>query len=250
MQPYYEHKGITIYNCDAREGLESVGRFDATITSPPYNLNTRVNKNREYISRQVIPTEFSSKYDGYDDNLHPEDYFSMTNHVLELCLAACTSVFWNIQLATGNKPAIAQLIGQHAHLLKEIAIWDKGHSQPAMKDGVMNSVFEFVLIFSNDDPSTRQFKGCGFDRGTLDNVWRLQKGRSIDPDHKAAFPPALVDRCLQLQPSKRVLDPFMGTGTTLDVARTMGAEAVGFEISERYCEAAAKRLSQEVMDFT
>jgi DNA modification methylase len=62
--------------------------------------------------------------------------------------------------------------------------------------------------------------------------------------HPAPYPRKFAEFMLRAWDGT-VLDPFMGGGTTLLAALGMGRDAVGIEIDERYCEIAAKRLSQE-----
>ena len=78
----------------------------------------------------------------------------------------------------------------------------------------------------------------------VSNVWRVQP---VAPNgHPAPFPVELASRATRLStwPGEVVLDPFMGTGSTLMAARTLGRRAIGIEVSERYCEMAARRLAQ------
>ncbi len=68
--------------------------------------------------------------------------------------------------------------------------------------------------------------------------------------HCTQKPLALMKWCLSLFPNAQtILDPFMGSGTTLVAAKNLGCKAIGIEIEERYCEIAAKRLAQGVFDF-
>ena len=242
VEPYFTNGTATIYHGDCREILPSL-TGDLVITSPPYNMNLRITPNRKFISRQCIPDEFSSKYQSYSDDLQPAEYFNLLNDVLTASLEACGHVCWNMQVTTGSKLSLAQLMGAHAESFKELVIWDKGHGQPAMNDRTLNSAAELVIIFDSVDPRTRQFPQTGFGRGKRSNIWRIPRGKRT-PGHKATFPEQLVQHCLDLYTnSETVIDPFMGTGTTLKVATENGYKAIGIEMDEQYCEIAAKSLS-------
>ncbi len=72
-----------------------------------------------------------------------------------------------------------------------------------------------------------------------------------DFDHPTVKPIPIVAKLIRLGSieGEIILDPFMGSGTTLRAAKDLGRKAIGIEIEEKYCEIAAKRLQQEVFDF-
>ena len=82
------------------------------------------------------------------------------------------------------------------------------------------------------------------------SVWTVAT-RPYKGAHFATFPPSLIEPCILAgsRPGDVVLDPFMGSGTTLRAAKDLGRKAIGIDREERYCEIAAKRLSQEVLAF-
>lgn len=98
--------------------------------------------------------------------------------------------------------------------------------------------------------------------GTIEFAWTNQNRNSkhlihsisaTNPErlgHPTQKPLAVMRWCIgQFPDVGSVVDPFAGSGTTLEAAKAFGLSAVGIEINERYCEIAAKRLQQEVMDF-
>lgn len=77
------------------------------------------------------------------------------------------------------------------------------------------------------------------------SVWSIPT-KPFKGSHFATMPPALAERCLKAtgKPGGLVLDPFMGSGTTLVVAKQLGLDAVGIELNPDYVEIAQKRLEE------
>jgi len=103
----------------------------------------------------------------------------------------------------------------------------------------MQRNFDFAdaeMAWTNLKKAVRVFD---FSRGQL-----LQDGK-VHPTQK---PLSLMTWCLgQVPEAQTVLDPFMGSGTTLVAAKLKGLRATGIEINEEYCEIAVRRLAQRIL---
>jgi len=100
--------------------------------------------------------------------------------------------------------------------------------------------------FLSDAEVAWKSTGCG--------VWRHRdlsnNATAKERVHPTQKPVPLMRWCLTLVPkAQTILDPFMGSGTTLVAAKLENRKAVGIEISEKYCELAANRLRQKVLNF-
>jgi site-specific DNA-methyltransferase (adenine-specific)/modification methylase len=100
-----------ILNCDLLDGFKQIpdNSIDLTVTSPPYNMRTRV-RNGKYTTREKSG-HFSKKYNNFDDALSIDDYFNFHSNALKEMLRISNIVIYNIQVVTGSKEALFKMIG-------------------------------------------------------------------------------------------------------------------------------------------
>lgn len=234
-----------IHNEDCLETMKrmSDNSVDLILTSPPYNMNLRV-KNGKYVSRQIVK-KLTTKYENFSDNLPMDIYYAYHLTRLKEMLRVSPTVFYIVQFLTGNKRALFKMIGEMNEQLKEIIVWDKQRYQPAIRDGVLNSGVEHILVFSRDSAMTRRFENANFPRGTLNNMWTIPTQKiKVGVEHGAVFPITLAERII-VNFSKKddlVYDPFAGLGTSLLVAKQNQRRFLGSEIYKPYINVAEERL--------
>ncbi len=105
-----------------------------------------------------------------------------------------------------------------------------------MAQTILPTVSDAELCWTNSDRNIR--------------VFECLRGLNGLREHPTQKPVELMSWVLSFYPTAlNVIDPFMGSGTTLRAAKDLGRKAIGIEIEERYCEIAAKRMAQEVFQF-
>jgi len=235
-----------IYNEDC---LVTMGNMpdkfvDLVVTSPPYNMRTRI-RNGQYTTREKSE-HFSKKYKYFEDALQINDFYEFHSKVLTELLRVSKIVCYNFQIVTGSKEAFFKIIGDFNKYIKDIIIWDKGSGQPAMHKMVLNSCYEMILILEDDKRAGRAIQNAKFKRGEMNNILRIGRGKKVSDVHSAIFPEQLPFVLISAFSEKESLiyDPFMGSGTTGLVASKLGRNYIGSEISKEYCDIIKQRINQ------
>jgi len=235
MTPYYSDDHVTIYHADNREILPMISGVGQVLTSPPYNLNGDGNKSRG--------TSFHRLADGYashSDDMPHDEYVAWQHEVFRLLWAALTddgAIYYNHKPRVGGERARLPFDLVPAEMpLRQVITWDRGSGFNRAFTYYCPS-YEWILLVAK--PAFRINTRSVFD------LWRVP----LDPpaEHPAPFPLSLATRAISTTDATLILDPFMGSGTTLRAAKDLGRKAIGIELEERYCEIAAKRMAQEVL---
>lgn len=210
MKPYYEESGLVIYHGDCREVLPTLGKVDLVLTDPPYGINLNADTRR-----------FSGGNNATRRGKGRKDGPIIGDH------AAFDPSFL---LAAG-----------HRHI-----VWGWNHFPDKLPRGAclvwLKRYDDAFGTFLSDAEIAWMSKGCGvYCRRDLSN-----NGITNERAHPTQKPVGLMKWCLSFFPDAGlILDPFMGSGTTLRAAKDLGLRAIGIEIEEKYCAIAVERLRQE-----
>lgn len=216
MKPYYEDASITIYHGDCREVLADAaqggGMASAAIVSdPPYGMDYEHGARRGGVKLG---------HDG-ESIVGDQEPFDPTH----LLLLGRPTILWGGNHFADKLPASRGWL-----------IWDKRDDRPA------NDQSDCEMAWTNVLGTARVFRR--YWSGGVRTGREQREGRL----HVNQKPVELMHWCLGfLEADLIVVDPYMGSGSTLVAAKELGRRAVGIEIEERHCATAAGRLAQEVL---
>lgn len=216
MTPYYSHAGIQIFHGDCREILPQIqpGGLEAMVTDP------------------VWP---DAKAELFGRGIEQELFDAAALHAARLCRRLI------VHVGCFTDPRFLRNIPTELPFLRVCLL---EYARCSYRGRIMGDDAAYVF---GDAPAVRD--------GAFILSGRKTSSNSADTHRSVGHPtPRKLEHVLWLiqwyAGDGAVIDPFCGSGTTLLAAKTKGRDAIGIEIEEKYCEIAAKRLSQEVLNFT
>lgn len=230
MNPYYDHAGITIYHGNCFDLLPDL-KADHCLTDPPYSSATQ----------KGARTRNDDQHSG--DTLVP---FCITEEdILRLVSILSSSIQrWTVASMDWRHVAAIEKSMPEGMRFVRAGCWVKSNSAPQFTGDRPAPGWEMVACLHSSLTKMR------WNGGGARAVW--QTSIENQNGHPTPKPLILMKTWVRqfTDEGETIIDPFMGSGTTLVAAKNLGRKAIGIEIEEKYCEIAAKRLSQEVFAFT
>ena len=211
---YHSQDGIRIFCGDNRIIAPQLGQYDLLLTDPPYGIDADNRKRALSRGNRAAPTDYGES--NWDSEPAGDDVLAM------MMAKAKWQIIWG-----GNYYALPPKRGW--------LVWDKM--------GKADTDFATCeLAWTNLKMSCRRI------RYLWSGYWQGNMAEKEVRWHPTQKPQPVMEWALGFVPEcKTLLDPWMGSGTTLIAARAKGMQADGIEINEKYCEAAKQRLSQGVL---
>jgi site-specific DNA-methyltransferase (adenine-specific) len=245
-QPYYADDTVTLYHGDMREVLPALGiAADCIVTDPPYQ-ETSLGWDRWPDGWPTLAATVASSLRCFGSMrmfLDRRDEFAAWK--------LSQDVVWEKHNGSGFQNDRFKRVHEHA-LHWYLGDWRYQHLDVPRVPSTYDSKGRSSSIRAARTPHTGDIGGAAY----VDDGLRLARSVLYAKSmHRAAIHPTekpvsgLLDHLIEYAcaPGGLVVDPFAGSGSTLEAARLTGRRAIGIEISEKYCQLAAERLSQAVL---
>lgn len=256
---------------DALEALKLLPAesFNVAVTSPPYYWARDYGYDGQ-IGHEETPEEYvealADVFDEVKRALHPEGVFylnigdtyysgngqphgqdprSPSRNFMRKKLRAVDRSGWGIPKKSliGVPWQLALEMQSRGWTIRANIIWNRCNAfvEPTARDRPHRQ-YEYVFMFSKS-------RFYSYDRSQLDgeeDVWNIAIERGKKTAHNAAFPLALAERCIRTgsPTGGHILDPFLGSGTTLEAALRTGRNAVGIELGSHYAQEAVATMER------
>jgi len=249
IEPYFQSNSISIFNDDILKTEAVVNNsIDLIVTSPPYDVDI--------------------KYENYDDSIPYEQYLEFTRKWLKRCYDFTKDdgrLCLNIPLDK-NKGGQQSVCADITTIAKEVGwkyhstiIWNEqnisrrtawGSWLSASAPFVIAPVEVIVVMYKKVWGKLRQGKSDITQKEFIEwtnGVWNFSGESRNRIGHPAPFPVELPRRCIKLFSfiGDTVLDPFLGSGTTLIACLETNRVGMGVEINKSYCDLAISRLKKQ-----
>lgn len=217
---------------DDVKSLMGSNRAQIAFTSPPYNAGDEV----EIGSK-------GHKYESHNDAMNGNEYFNLLCKFTKNTLEYCDLSIVNIQQLSGNKIAFVNYLNEFKTKLVDICIWNKEFGTPCLPKRVMNSAFEYVLFFSNENLPPKTIKTAPMFHGNINNVYSgpKQTKNEFSEIHRATFPLHLPEYFISKFSTGDVIELFNGTGTTLVACEKLGRRCFAMDMDPLYIDVTVER---------
>lgn len=216
--PYYQDDNVIIYNGDCEDIVEQI-TFDILLSDPPYflPLNSYVGKRGAGYKKTML-----------GDMSVLKGYFNMMLGKFRARMADTGSMY--LFCDAKSYPIFFNAMFPHCKHVR-VCVWDKVVSY----NGYTWRHQHELIAWGELEQTKRVPTGDG-------DILKCRGVKQKDKLHPAQKPVELLEQIINKHEDGVILDPFMGSGSTLVAAKKLGRVAIGIEFEEKYCEIAAERL--------
>ena len=219
--------GQLLIQSDCLEVMPTLPRVDAVVTDPPYELSSS-GPGASHFGMSL------SKFDGaaYKSIVNGIDYSDLFDG-----FRSAQSVLNGFVFCSNKQVSKLMAECEGRGLSTTLLVWHKTNAAP-FANGVWRGDIEYIVHFRG--------KGATFNGGATEKTKVLPHPIVVDDAHPTVKPQQIVQRLIRncSDVEDTVLDPFMGSGTTLVACQRLGRQGIGIELDESYFEIAAKRVEE------